>query len=202
MTLFPPPQILDGPRWANMRVGILGGSFNPPHDGHLHISEIALRRLHLDCVWWLVTPQNPLKSIDETESFERRFDRCLDLTARQPRIIVSDLEQRFGSARTVETAYNLKTMFPQTYFVLLAGSDILPQFHRWHRWQEIPALMAMAFIGRPPITTMVQENVLTTGKQNHWRTPRGKVPLLPGRLYRIFDEPLNTLSSTEIRKNT
>ena len=201
MTLFTPPHILDGPRWRNLRVGVLGGSFNPPHPGHVHISEIALKRLHLDCVWWLVTPQNPLKDQAQTESFDRRFDKCRQLAASHSRIIVSDLEQRFGSTRTVETAFNLKTAFPATRFVLLAGTDILPEFHRWHRWREIPDQMAMAFIGRPPAGSLVRRNVLTLGGQNRWQAPRGKVPLTPGRFYRIFDEPLNTLSSTQIRNN-
>lgn len=200
MTLFTPPQILDGPRWRNMRVGLLGGSFNPPHPGHLHISEIALKRLRLDCIWWLVTPQNPLKKQYQTSRFDLRFYQCQTLTARNPRIIVSDLEQRFGSVRTIETIINLKAMFPATQFVLLAGADILPQFHRWYCWRDIPLQMAMAFIGRPPAVELTRANALTLAGQNRWLVPRGKAVLSPGHLYRILDEPLNPLSSTEIRK--
>ena len=91
--IFSPPHLLDGARWKGLRVGILGGSFNPPHIGHVHISLIALNSLKLDVIWWLVTPKNPLKDKAQL-SFEERFDLCLALTNNSPRLIVTDLEKK------------------------------------------------------------------------------------------------------------
>lgn len=202
--MFTPPQILDGPRWRNMRVGLLGGSFNPPHAGHLHISETAMKRLGLDCVWWLVTPQNPLKDSAQTLPFERRMTLCEALCARHPRILVSDLENRMGSVRTIQTVSGLRSMFPATDFVLLAGTDILPQFHRWHRWRDIPDQIAMAFIARPPAASLIRQNAMSLlGRQNHHirLSHGGKPPLKPGHCYWILEGPNNRLSSTEIRNN-
>lgn len=168
MKLFTPPRILDGPRWRGLRVGLLGGSFNPPHDGHLHISTVAIKALKLDCVWWLVTPQNPLKDGRETLPFEQRMALCETLTRNHPRILVSDLENQFGSVRTVQTIQNLRTMFPLTELVLLAGTDLAPQLPRWYRWQEIPRQIAMAFISRPPATGLIRHNAVSLiAGQNH-----------------------------------
>ena len=203
MKLFTPPRILDGPRWRGLRVGLLGGSFNPPHDGHLHISTVAIKALNLDCVWWLVTPQNPLKDGRETLPFEQRMTLCETLTRNHPRILVSDLENHFGSVRTLQTIRNLRTMFPLTELVLLAGTDLAPQLPRWYRWQEIPQQIAMAFVSRPPATSLVRHNALhlMAGQNHHLIARATKSPLNPGNCFWIWGHPLHPESSTKIRNS-
>ena len=80
MTIFSPPTLHDGFRWKNMKIGLVGGSFNPPHEGHIHISKIAKQKLDLDVVWWLVTTQNPLKKIKTSDNYEKRIKECQKLT--------------------------------------------------------------------------------------------------------------------------
>ena len=113
-----------------MRVGLFGGSFNPPHEGHAHVAETAKRRLNLDRVIWLVSPQNPLKSRSETADLAERVAQAKAL-ARGPGMIVSDLESRLGSAYTIDTVRALKARFPGVKFVWIMGADSLASFHRW-----------------------------------------------------------------------
>lgn len=132
-----------------MRVGLLGGSFNPAHDGHLHISLLALKHLHLDEVWWMVTPQNPLKGNGDMASFAKRFDSARRL-ARHPNILVTDIEQQLGTRFTADTLEALKVCFPRTYFVWLMGADNLAQISRWQRWTRIFNLVPIAVFDRAP----------------------------------------------------
>ena len=106
------------------RVGVLGGSFNPAHDGHLHISRAALKHLRLDQVWWLVSPQNPLKSKGDMAALDHRL-AVARAAARDPRIVVTDLERRLGATRTTLTLRALTRRFPAISFVWLMGADNL-----------------------------------------------------------------------------
>jgi nicotinate (nicotinamide) nucleotide adenylyltransferase/ribosome silencing factor RsfS/YbeB/iojap len=127
---------------------LLGGSFNPAHEGHRHISMVALSRLGLDEVWWLVSPQNPLKSRRDMVSFRRRFAMAR-LQARHPRILVTDLEKRLGTRYTFDTLAALGRYYPKTRFVWLMGADNLGQIHRWQRWRGIFEKMPIAVFDRP-----------------------------------------------------
>ena len=129
-----------------MKIGLLGGSFNPAHAGHLHISEIALKKLGLNQVWWLVSPQNPLK--DKIGKFEERLDAAKKLTARNPKIKVLDLENKFGTQYTIDTLKRLKTKFPHYEFVWLMGADNLIQLPKWKRWEEILKLVPIQVFDR------------------------------------------------------
>ena len=131
-----------------MRIGLLGGSFNPAHEGHLHISLAGLRRLALDQVWWLVSPQNPLKSSDETADYEARLAKARDV-ARHPRIVISDFERRHNLQFTFETIQLLKERKRGVKFVWMMGADNLLTFHRWENWREIARLAPMAVFARP-----------------------------------------------------
>ncbi len=133
---------------AGQRIGLLGGSFNPAHDGHLAISEEALRRLGLDEVWWLVSPQNPLKSANNMAPQRSRAERAADLI-RTPKIRVTILECEFGTAYTAESLKLLVQRFPKVHFVWLMGADNLIQIDRWQDWQEIFNTMAIAIFDRP-----------------------------------------------------
>src|SRR3954470_23274469 len=113
-----------------MRVGLFGGSFNPAHEGHAHVAETALQRLHLDRVIWLVSPQNPLKAASETADLAERMAGARRL-ARGPAMIVSDAESRLGSQYTIDIVRTLKARFPGVDFVWIMGADSLASFHRW-----------------------------------------------------------------------
>jgi nicotinate-nucleotide adenylyltransferase len=137
-----------GPVAPGMRIGLLGGSFNPAHEGHVHVSEVALKRLGLDYVWWLVTPQNPLKaSAGMAPLRDRVRDACM--IARHPRIVVMDIEHDFRTHYSFDTVRALKKRFPQVNFVWLMGSDNLRIFRRWKRWADLARLLPIAVIQRP-----------------------------------------------------
>ena len=131
------------------RIGLLGGSFNPAHEGHRHISLLALKRLRLDEVWWMVTPQNPLKKAGETAPFEERM-RAAAQVARHRRIRVTDIERRFGTQHTADTLGLLLPRFPKCRFVWLMGADNLQQLTEWKDWRRIFRLVPIAVFSRPP----------------------------------------------------
>jgi nicotinate-nucleotide adenylyltransferase len=138
-----------GPVAQGLRIGLLGGSFNPAHQGHLYVGEVALKRLRLDYVWWLVSPQNPLKPIAGMAPLDKRLAAARALAGRHPRLIVTDIERSLGTRYTIDTLKALTRRFPQLRFVWLMGSDNLAQFHRWRRWTAIVALMPVAVVIRP-----------------------------------------------------
>lgn len=140
-----------GPNWpvarTGMRIGLLGGSFDPAHEGHVHLTLEALKRLRLDRVWWLVTPGNPLKSAGPAP-LSRRLDRAR-ATMRHPRVVVTDLESRLGTRYTADTIAALKMRYPGVRFVWLMGADNMAQLHLWDDWREIPARVPMGIVARP-----------------------------------------------------
>jgi ribosome silencing factor RsfS/YbeB/iojap/nicotinate (nicotinamide) nucleotide adenylyltransferase len=136
------------PRDTRRRIGLLGGSFNPAHDGHRHISLEALKRLGLDEVWWLVSPQNPLKSDEGMEPLAQRVARARQL-ANHPHIRVEAPELLLGTRYTLDTVRALKRIYPHAQFVWLMGADILPQLVRWLGWRELFAEIPIAAFARP-----------------------------------------------------
>lgn len=136
-------------RSGGLAIGILGGSFNPAHEGHLHISLEALKRLGLDRVWWMVSPQNPLKSRKEMASLEERMAGARDM-ARHPRIRVTDIETRLGTRYTAETLCKLRARYPRHRFIWLMGSDNLAQIRHWRNWNKIFMKHPLAVFSRSP----------------------------------------------------
>lgn len=134
-----------------MRIGLFGGSFDPPHEGHLLVSRIALRRLKLDRLWWLVTPGNPLKDMNGRAPLEARLAACRNL-ARRPRIVVSGLEAEIRTRFTYDTLLYLRRRCPNVRFVWIMGADNLLDFHRWRHWREIADLAPIAVVDRPGAT--------------------------------------------------
>ena len=130
------------------RVGLLGGSFNPAHDGHLYISELALDRLGLDEVWWLVSPQNPLKPVAGMAAFAERL-RSARTVGGHPKIRVRDLERSLGTRFTIDTLRALKIRYPGVRFVWLMGADNLLQMPRWQGWRAIFRAVPIAVFARP-----------------------------------------------------
>lgn len=134
-------------KFVRKTVGLLGGSFNPAHDGHRHISLQALKLLGLDEVWWLVSPLNPLKQAKDMASYDRRVSSA-EAVASHPRIKVSRIEQEINTRYTVDTIFKLQEMYPDVSFVWLMGADNLTEFHRWHRWREIAHAVPIAVFAR------------------------------------------------------
>jgi nicotinate-nucleotide adenylyltransferase len=135
-------------RDTRRRIGLLGGSFNPAHEGHRHVSLEALKRLGLDEVWWLVSPQNPLKSGDGMEPLASRLVRAKQL-AHHPHIRVETPELLLGTRYTLDTVQALKRLYPQARFVWLMGADILPQLVHWQGWRDLFGLIPIAAFARP-----------------------------------------------------
>ncbi len=136
------------PFGTGQRIGLFGGSFNPAHRGHLMVALFALKRLRLDWVWWLVSPQNPLKDPRETGEYAGRlaFTRRI---ARHPRFVVSDLEKQIGSRTTAETLDRLAPVLRRAKFIWIMGADSFANLHNWNDWIDIPETLPLAFLARP-----------------------------------------------------
>jgi nicotinate-nucleotide adenylyltransferase len=132
-----------------MRVGLLGGSFNPPHLAHRAVSLFAIKRLRLDRVWWLVTPGNPLKDDKSLRDLDERAQAARRV-ANDPRIDVSCLESVIGTRYTVDTVRYLRRRASTLRLVWIMGADNLAQFHRWQNWRDIAFEVPIAVIDRPP----------------------------------------------------
>jgi nicotinate-nucleotide adenylyltransferase len=138
------------PPYSNgMRIGLLGGSFNPPHAAHRAISLFAIKRLKLDRVWWLVTPGNPLKDHGSLRDLDARAEAARKM-ANDPRIDVSCLESVIGTRYTVDTISYLRRRASGLRFVWIMGADNLAQFHRWQNWRRIASEVPIAVVDRPP----------------------------------------------------
>jgi nicotinate-nucleotide adenylyltransferase len=138
-----PPLALPG-----QRIGVMGGTFNPAHEGHLVCAETALQRLKLDALWWMVTPGNPLKSTSGLPSLEQRTAASRALIS-DPAIKVTGFEAELGSPYTYATVRYLRRRFPRTRFVWVMGADNLATFDRWQHWREIAGLVPLAVVDRP-----------------------------------------------------
>jgi len=128
-------------------IGLLGGSFDPAHAGHVHITHVALRRFGLDRVWWLVSPGNPLK-VRGPAPMADRIARAQALL-HDPRVTVTDFEARAGTRYTAETIAALQAAYPAVRFVWLMGADNLVQFDKWQDWQQIMARVPVGVLARP-----------------------------------------------------
>jgi len=131
------------------RIGLLGGSFNPAHEGHLHISLLTLQRLNLDQLWWLVSPQNPLKPESGMASLPDRVKVARKVASEDSRIVVTDIENELSSNYTVDTINALKLRFSGVSFVWVMGADLLVQLPRWSRWRALFRTVPIAVFARP-----------------------------------------------------
>ncbi len=134
----------------NRTIGLLGGSFNPAHSGHLHITLHALKKLKLDEVWWLVSPHNPLKSAHSLAAYEERLQSAQDIAGAHKRIRILDIEAQLGTHYSWQIVQQLHRRYPGTRFVWLMGADNLAQFHRWRRWQYLLSVIPVAVFDRAP----------------------------------------------------
>jgi nicotinate-nucleotide adenylyltransferase len=183
-----------------LRIGLLGGSFNPAHAAHREISLTALHRLKLDQVWWLVSPQNPLKSARGMAPLDRRLEQA-EAVAAHPRIRVTAIETTLGTRYTADTLRRLTTHYPQAAFVWLMGADNLAQFHRWQDWRGIAQTMPIAVLDRPGFNLTALQGRAGCWLSRH-RLPRYAAAILADRTppaFLLLKSKLNPLSATEIR---
>ena len=182
-----------------MVVGLLGGSFDPAHEGHVHITHEAMRRFGLDQVWWLVTPGNPLKA-RQPAVMAARLAQARALM-RHPRVKITDLEAHLGTRYTAATIRRLKARYPGVRFVWLMGADNLVQFHRWQDWEGIMRMVPVAVLGRPGSVVRGQMSRAARIYAAE-RVPPGAAGDL-GRMqppvWAFADIPLSDLSSSAIR---
>jgi nicotinate-nucleotide adenylyltransferase len=183
-----------------LRIGLLGGSFNPAHPGHLAISRFALKRLGLDQIWWLVSPQNPLKAKASMAGLATRIAGARRV-ATDRRIVVTDIEAKFGAHFTIDTLRILRQKFPRAHFVWLMGADNLRQIPQWRQWQAIFKTMPVAVFRRPRYAA---------GRGHGQAAIRFSRALKPAKQAKLLayaappawvmlDNPLNTHSATAIR---
>lgn len=179
-------------------MGLLGGSFDPAHEGHLAISLVALSRFALDEVWWLVAPQNPLKPPSSPYAGRLAGARAM---ARHPRIRVSDIERRLGTYYTVDTLEALGRRFPAHRFVWIMGADSFAGLHRWHRWRTIMETVPVAVMNRPGHYLKAAASPAAR-RYAAARVPQHEAASLPTRsppAWAMVTFPLRHESSTAIR---
>jgi len=183
-----------------IKTGLLGGSFNPAHDGHRRISLHAAKRLGLDEVWWLVSPGNPLKEKQGMAPLAARFVSARRAARRAP-IRPTAIEQELGTVYTVDTLAELVRRYPHRRFIWLMGTDNLAQFHRWRDWRRIARIVPIAVIGRPgyyaqalkaPAMGWLRRFVRPAAEARHWT--RWRLPSLV-----LLELPPDQTSATAIR---
>lgn len=181
------------------RIGLLGGSFDPAHGGHVHITREALKRFGLDHVWWLVSPGNPLKERGPA-ALETRL-RYARSVMQHPKVQVTDIESRLGTRYTAQTLRSLLPRYPGVRFVWLMGADNLAGFHHWQDWEDIMQMLPVGVLARPGDRISARRSVAA----QHYDTAR-----LPGAASQLLatraapswcyiNVPLSAASSTAIR---
>jgi len=193
-----------GKKKNGRRIGVLGGSFNPAHAGHVAMSLFAIKRLELDEVWWLVSPQNPLKTRDEMHSLADRIRHAETIARAHKKIVVSDFESQSDTRYTIDTLRALKRNFPDVNFVWLMGEDNLKTIHLWKSWRKIFSEVPIAVFLRsgysPPCVRGVAEATFA----------KAKLPLASAKdvvvskppVWVVLDNVLNPLSASQIRQHS
>jgi nicotinate-nucleotide adenylyltransferase len=186
-----------------MAVGLFGGSFNPPHRGHALVAEIAMRRMRLDQLWWIVTPGNPLKASSELAPLSERLELS-ETIARDPRIKVTAFEARHNIRYTADTLELIKTRNPGVDFVWIMGADNLRDFHHWQRWRQIALTFPIAVIDRPGSTLSFLSSVVAK-TFDYARIDEAEAPRLArmkAPAWTFIHGPRSSLSSTAIRNGS
>ena len=180
-----------------MVIGLLGGSFDPAHQGHVHITREAIKRLELDQVWWLVSPGNPLKQRQPAPIAERiARGRAV---MQHPRVQVTDIEARLGTRFTHATLMRLKALYPGVRFVWLMGADNLMQFHRWDRWRDILRAVPVAVLARPGAGVKARLSRAAQAFGGTQQDRGERVGRRPPPVWAFINLPMHRASSSEIR---
>jgi len=186
--------------FAGQRIGLMGGTFNPPHEGHALCAAIAIRRLRLDQLWWMVTPGNPLKSGDGLAPLQQRMLASQNLVS-DPRIKITGFEAALGSRYTCETIRFLVRRYPGVRFVWVMGADNLAGFHRWQDWQGIAGLVPIAVVDRPGWRLKSLASPAASFLAP-FRVPESRAGTLPDAdppAWSLLTGPLSRASSTALR---
>ena len=185
--------------FPGMRIGILGGSFDPAHEGHAHITREALRRFGLDRVWWMVSPGNPLKAHGPAPLPARMAEARRVMP--DPRVDITDIEAQLGTRYTAQTLRRIKAIYPGVHFVWLMGADNLAQFYRWENWRQILEMTPVGVLARPN-ARMAARRSRTARIYAHSRLPQQDAHMLPVSATPVWcfvDVPMSDMSSSEIR---
>ena len=184
---------------AGQVIGLLGGSFDPPHEGHVHISKAALKRFGLDHLWWLVSPGNPLKEHGPAPLLDRM--QAARALMQHPRVTVTDIEAHLGTRYTAQTIAALRRRYPGVRFVWVMGADNLAQFHRWQDWRWIIETVPVAVIARPGQRLGARRSKAAKVYRQARITGRGAhvLGLLKAPAWSFINVPLSDQSSSAIR---
>jgi len=180
-----------------MKIGLLGGSFNPAHHGHLYISEQAIKRLGLDQLWWMVSPQNPLKPTKDMAPFAERFLSAQKM-AKHPKIRVTGIEKQFGTTYTYDTLRRLKMRFPGHRFILIIGADIFAELPKWQHWRDIFKEIPIAVFDRARFFP----RVMAANPAVYFRNYRKILSNSSTPAWNFIAIGKKAISSTIIRKNS
>jgi nicotinate-nucleotide adenylyltransferase len=182
------------------RVGLLGGSFNPAHAGHIHISRLALELLDLDEIWWLVSPQNPLRETEGMAPLTERLDGAAAL-AKNLKIWVTNIESKLGTLYTIDTLTALKNYFPRARFVWIIGADNLSQISRWKNWMAIFKSVPVAVFARPEFTSKALTSTAAKrfSKRRINQSKATDLIIQSPPAWTFLSIPLSDISATKIR---
>ncbi len=197
MPVLPRHALPHAPKGA--RIGLFGGSFDPAHDGHVHITRQALTRLRLDQVWWLVTPGNPLKAHGPAP-LDARLAHARALI-QHPRVHITPLERELGTRYSADTLAEVKRLYPQRHFVWIMGADNLAGLHRWENWRAIMGLMPVAVFARPGQQRAALGSVAARACAGA-RLPQAKAARLvesPPPVWAFLRLPMRDMSSSALR---
>lgn len=184
----------------NQTIGLVGGSFDPPHEGHMHIAKWALSTLPLDKLWWVVSQRNPLKAHSFTD-FQKRFDDTKKLV-NQSNMLVTDVERQLNVNFSVDLIKRLKIEYPTVKFIWIMGADGLKHFHKWKDWEVIFEMLPIAIFARPGYNEF--STTVAALKYKDSFLPSDNAVQLPYRkapAWAFFNIPMKNISSTEIRNS-
>ena len=183
-----------------LTIGLLGGSFDPPHEGHVHITKLALKIFNLSKIWWLVCPENPIKNVTPSD-VNSRFLASKKIM-KHPSVVITDLERKFKTKYTFQTLIKLKKLYPSTKFVWLMGADNLINFHHWKNWDWIMKNIPVGVLARPE--EQIKAGLSQTAiKFGNYRLPKEKSIILSNYIppvWTLSTGPMRNISSTEIRE--
>ena len=180
-------------------IGLLGGSFDPPHEGHVHITKQAMKAFNLSKIWWLVSPSNPLKE-RKPQEISKRYEASRKIM-QHPAVTITDIENRLGSQFTAETIHMLQRIYPGVKFVWLMGADNLVNFHKWDKWNWIVKNVPIGVLARPGEQIKAGLSPTAT-RYRRYRIPSEEafgLSILTPPVWTLLIGPMRDISSTDLR---
>lgn len=198
--ILPPVRTLP-PSLTHQRIGLFGGSFNPPHSGHLHVAETALKRLRLDWIYWLPARGNPLKS--KPTAFYERVHQVRELIGHNPQMFVSDFEHWANVRYTIDVLKQFTRHSPNAKFVWLMGADSLQNFHDWRAWEEIAQTIPICVVSRPEAGPRALRSPFARkyAGQRVRERQAARLPGLDAPAWVYLKAPYDRTSSTQLRRD-